>query len=117
MIEVAGSHFERLEDVLVDVDLEVIAAQPLDDLTEKDIAEIGVAPTAARGEGDVGVGEHRFNLRPFGGLEGLPVAVGGVVAIPGPGRIAETGAVGEQVADCDGVNRAVGVVYLAEFGI
>ena len=40
-IKVALGHSERLEDVFVDVDLEVVAREPLNDLAEKDVAEIG----------------------------------------------------------------------------
>src|SRR6185503_2836776 len=39
-IEVALSHAERLEDVLIDVDLEVVPGESLDDLAEEDIAEV-----------------------------------------------------------------------------
>ncbi len=62
------------------------------------------------------VGQHGFDLRPLRGLEGLPIAVGLVVAVPRPGGIAEAGAVREQIADGDGIDGAVGIVDLAELG-
>jgi len=109
-------HLERLEDVLVDVDFEVVAAESFDDLAEEDVAEVGITPAAAGRESDVGVGKHGGNLAPLGGLEGLPVAVGGVVAVPRPGGVAEAGAVGEQMANGDGVNGTVSRVHLAQLG-
>jgi len=76
-------HFERLEDVFVDVDFEVVAGEALDDLAEEDVTKVGVGPAVAGRESNVRVGQHGGDLGPAGGLEGLPVAVGGVVAVQG----------------------------------
>jgi len=39
-IEVAGVHFEWLENVFIEVDFEVVAAEALNDLAKEDIAEV-----------------------------------------------------------------------------
>ena len=74
-IEVAVLHSEWLEDVLIDVDHEVIASEPLNDLPEKDVTEIGVAPASAWSEGDVRIWEHGSDLRPLCRFKRLPGAV------------------------------------------
>src|SRR5208282_2894891 len=68
-VEVAGVHLQRHEEVLVDVDLEVVAGEALDDLAQENVAEVGVAPTAARGKGDVRIRQHGGDLGPMRGFE------------------------------------------------
>ena len=60
------------------------------------------------------VRQHRGHLRPFCRLEGLPIAIRSLVAVPGPRRIAEARAMGEQVANGNPVDRPVLVVHLAQ---
>ena len=49
-IEVALCHAERHQNIFIDVDLVIVAGEPLDDLAEENIPEIGIAPLCARTE-------------------------------------------------------------------
>jgi hypothetical protein len=102
-------HGERLQDVLVDIDLEILARETLDDLTQIDDARIGVGEAAAGLELDLGIGKHRRQLGPASGLERLPVLVA-----PGPCPPSKAGAVAHQVAKGDRVRIAERVVDLGK---
>ena len=67
-------------------------------------------PAAGR-EFHVGIRQHRHDLRPFRGFEGLPG-----LGSPGPSRVAETRAVGEEMTNGDGLDRAVWIMNLPQFG-
>src|SRR6266568_2858848 len=92
-VKITVRHSQRLQDVLVDVDLETISAQPFNYLAEKNIAKIRIAPPAAGRECNVSIGKHRSHLRPLRGFERLPVAILRVIALPRPRGIAESRAV------------------------
>ncbi|KIU01354.1 hypothetical protein QU38_02075 [Staphylococcus aureus] len=49
-VEIARSHVERAQDVLVDIDFEILAREALDHLAEIDDARVGIAEPAARFE-------------------------------------------------------------------
>ena len=101
-VVVAVRHAERPEDVLQHVDLEVVAAQALDDLAQKDDGEIGVAILRAGREVHTGVGHHGYELRPLRRLKGLPV-----LGAPWPCGVAEAVGVRHGFADGDSRDRTV----------
>ena len=73
---------------LVDVDLEVLAAQLLDDPPQEHDARVRVAVLGSRREKQLRVGQHRRELFPRRRLERVPW----LVAAPGPRRRTEPGA-------------------------
>ena len=109
-VEIAGMHAERPEDVLVDIDLEILAGQPLDHLPQIDDAGIGIAVARARREQHLRIRQHRFELRPGRGLERLPFLVA-----PGPRPVPEAGAVAHQLPQRDCVRVAERIVDPGEF--
>ena len=111
-IEVAPVHAQRLEDVLVDIDLVRVAAQLFDDSSEEHDAGIRIGESRARWEQQFGVGKHRHELLPPGRLVRLPR----LVSAPWPRRGAESGAVRHQVADGHLADVAERIVDGAQFG-
>src|SRR5215472_2449069 len=109
-IKIGSIHFQRFQNVFIDVDLVFIAAEPLDNLPQENKAKIGIAVTTAGFEFDFGVGEHRDDLRPGCRLEWMPW----FIATPRPGRRSKTAAVREQMSDRYCLNRSELIVDRAE---
>ena len=62
--KIAFVHLQRLEDILVDIDLVIVGGQQLSHPPERDNSWIRIAVTASRFEKDLGVGQHGRQLGP-----------------------------------------------------
>jgi len=109
-VEVGALHPQGLQDLLLDVDLVRLPADPLDRLADEDVGGVRVGEARARREVDPGVGHHCRELLPPGGLEGVP----GFVPAPGPGGGPEARGVAQSVAEGDRLHRSEGVVDFLE---
>ena len=112
VIEERLAHTERTQDVLVDVGLPRLAGDLLDDAAEVDEAGVRVAVLRAWSELDFGVRHHGHELRPLGGLEGMPV----LVTAERPGAGTEARGVREDLPQSDGAHGAEGVVDRLQLG-
>src|SRR6267154_4717690 len=115
-IEVARGHPQRHHNVLVNVDFKIITREPFNDLAEKHVTEIGIAPARSWTKSHLRIRQHRSDLRPLRWFKRLPVAVGSILAVPGPCGIAKPRTMGEQIANRDHIDRAKLIVHLRSSG-
>src|SRR5262245_50951649 len=111
-VEIGLIHFERLEDILVNVDFVILFGEQFYDAAEKDYAQVGIAELRSRLKQNLRVRHHRHELRPVLRLVWMPV----FVAPPWPCRRAKSGRVRHQMPDRDLAHVTEGIVNCAQFG-
>src|SRR5204863_7100704 len=91
-VEVTSVHFERFQDVLVDVNFVIVSAQFFDYFSQENNSRIRITEFAPRLEQDLSERKHRYELRIFGRLKWFQI----FALVPRPRRTAKTRRVRHQ---------------------